>query len=410
MKIAEIVSVGTELLLGQITDTHAPTMARLLAECGIGCQRRSTVGDNWERVVGTLKEALERSDVVITIGGLGPTADDLTREAIAAALGDDMVREQAMAAQLRRFFESRGLPFSESNLKQADHPTSGRFIDNPNGTAPGLLCEKDGKVVIALPGPRGEFNPMAFGPVKEYLQTLSGGEVIHSRVLRVCGLGESYVEKLLGPIMDRQNPTVAPYAHVGEVHLRVTARASSVGEADALIDPVEGEIRALLGANVYATDETNLEAAVLQNLRERGLTVAVAESMSGGGLGERLTSVAGSSDVFVGGAIVYQASAKKALLGLSDDLVADPVSEATTRALAEAVRSRTGSDYGVAITGNAGPTSDIGGKPVGLVFVAVAGPEGTKVNESQFRGIREDIRRRSTQTALVMLRNAVLGT
>ncbi len=404
MKIAEIVSVGTELLLGQIVDTHAPTMARLLAECGIGCQRRSTVGDNWDRLVGTLRDALSRSDVVITIGGLGPTADDLTRDAIAEALGDKLIREPEAAARLERFFTGRGLPFSESNLRQADRPESAEFIANPNGTAPGLLCRKGGKVVIALPGPRGEFDPMAFGPVKTVLQTLSGGQVIHSRILRVCGLGESHVEKVLGAIMDRTQPTVAPYAHVGEVHLRLTASADDMATADQLIDPVEGEIRAILGDHVYGTDATTLEAAVLQELRSRNLTVATAESMSGGGLAERLTSVPGASETFVGGVVVYSGQAKQSLLGLSSEAVSDPVSEEVARALAEAVRHKLGATFGVAVTGNAGPTADRGGKPVGLVYVAVAGPAETRVSESSFRGTREDVRRRASQTALTMLR------
>lgn len=408
MRLAEILSVGTELLLGQITDTHAPTMARLLAECGIGCQRRLTVGDNMDRLVEALRQALERSDVVITIGGLGPTSDDLTRDAIAAALGDRLVREEEVARKLEALFVSRGAPFSENNLRQADRPESAQLIENPYGTAPGLWCRKGGKTVLALPGPKGEFDPMAFGPVREILQTLSGGEVIHSRVLRVCGLGESFVEKQLGSIMQHENPTVAPYAHVGEVHLRVTARASSVEEADRRIDPVEAEIRTVLGRHVYGTDGTTLEAAVLKELQDSGRTLAVAESMTGGGLGERLTGVPGSSRSFLGGVIAYTPEAKRLLLGLEDPQVEDPVSEATARALAESVRTRLGADFGVGITGNAGPSADAGDKPIGLVYVAVSDAAGTKIHESRFRGTREDVRRRATQIALTLLRDRIV--
>src|SRR5580698_1243197 len=204
---AEIVSVGTELLLGQIIDTHAPAMARLLAACGIACQRRGTLGDNLERLTAGLKEALERVDIVITIGGLGPTADDLTRDAIAAALGDGLVKEPKVEEALRKFFAVRGVPFIESNAKQALRPESAILIDNPNGTAPGLLCQKNGKTVIALPGPAGEFNPMAQGPVKDFLSRASGGGVIHSRTLRVTGIGESTVEDQIRHLMTSDNPT-----------------------------------------------------------------------------------------------------------------------------------------------------------------------------------------------------------
>ncbi|HVT11880.1 MAG TPA: competence/damage-inducible protein A [Fimbriimonadaceae bacterium] len=407
---AEVVSVGTELLLGQIVDTHAPTMARILADCGISCVRRETVGDNLERIVGALQGALSRADLVVTIGGLGPTVDDLTRDAIAAAMDDRLERVPEYEERLRKMLAFRKIPWNDTIARQADRPASGRFIDNPNGSAPGLICEKGGKIVIALPGPRGEFNPMADGPVRDYLERLQGGQVIHSRILRICGMGESQVEEAIRPLMDGTNPTVAPYAHPGEVHLRVTARAASREEADGLIDPVHKQIAAILGNALFGVDATTLEEAVVGLLRERKETVSVAESMTGGGLGERLTNVSGSSEAFMGGVIAYEASVKAGLLGVDWDLLDryGPVSEETARAMASNVRLKLGTTYGVSVTGNAGPTVDVDGKPVGLVFIGVAHSDGCDVEEIRFRGGRSEIRRRATQSALVALRNVLL--
>ena len=384
-------------------------MARLLATCGIGCQRRTTLGDNLERLTLGLKEALERVDIVITIGGLGPTEDDLTRDAIAAALGDELVKEPDVEAKLRKFFAVRNIPFVESNARQAMRPTSSTLIDNPNGTAPGLLCQKDGKTVIALPGPAGEFNPMAAGPVREFLSKASGGGVIHSRTLRVVGIGESSVEAKVKELMQADNPTVAPYAHLGEVHLRLTARATSVAAADALIDPVDAAIRKILGTAVFGADETTLEAAVIDLLRDQHRTLATAESITGGGVGSRLTDIPGASVVYLGGVIPYTAEMKKQLLGLSDEEVASPVSQVCAVAMARAARDRFGADLGCSLTGNAGPTSDIDGKPVGLCYIAVADAGGVKVEEVKLRGIRADIRRRAGQLALTMIREILLN-
>ena len=408
MRQAEIVSVGTELLLGQILDTHAPTMARILAECGIGCRRRTTVGDNFDRLVETLKEALSRADVVVTIGGLGPTMDDLTREGIAAALGDALVREDSYATELREWFAARNFPFAESNAKQADRPESGQFIPNPNGTAPGLLCEKNGKVVIAMPGPKGEFDPMANGYVRNYLERLGGG-VIHSRVLRVIGIGESQAEKMVAHLMESENPTVAPYAHTGEVHLRVTAHAATKVEADALIDPMHEKIADILGSNLFGVDNTSLEQSVIDSFVRKGATLAVAESMTGGQLASRLTAAHGASKALIGGVVTYSIAAKESLLGISPGLLAQfgPVSSECAEAMAIACREKLGTTYGVSITGNAGPSSDVDGKPVGLVYIGLSGSNGTVVREEKYRGVREDVQRRATQTALAWLRTEI---
>jgi nicotinamide-nucleotide amidase len=409
MKNGEILSVGTELLLGQIVDTHAPTMAKILAECGIACTHRQTVGDNLNRLADSLQLALSRSDLVITIGGLGPTQDDLTREAIALALDDRLESSPEMETKLQEFFESRQLKMVASNLRQAQKPTCARFLENPNGTAPGLWCEKNGKVVIALPGPKGEFVPMATGQVREELGRLQPGRVIASRIVRIIGLGESFVEAQIADLMQSNEPSVAPYAHTGEVHLRVTAAASSMEQAQATISPVVQEISRRLGAAVYGFDSEDLEQATLRLAEQAGETVSVAESLTGGGLGERLTGVVGASSSFFGGVITYTVDAKKTLLTLSNDDLSDgPVSEKTAIAMAESIRKKLATTYGVALTGNAGPSPDVDQKPVGLVFVAIAGPSKSMVDKSHFRGTREDIRRRAQQMALNCLRNEIL--
>jgi nicotinamide-nucleotide amidase len=403
---AEIVSVGTELLLGQIVDTHAPVMARILAECGIGCTRRSTVGDNWDRLVMTLAEALDRADILITIGGLGPTVDDLTRDAIATALEDTLEIVPEIEEKLRRFFSTRNIPWNESIGRQAEKPTSAKLIDNPNGTAPGLFCQKNGKTVIALPGPKGEFNPMAYGPVKDLLSRLEGNNVIHSRTLKIIGQGESTVEAQIRDLMDSDSPSVAPYAHTGEVHLRLTAKASSVREADLIIDPMEAEIRARLGDAVFGINSDTMESKIIELLTSQGKTVAVAESMTGGELGGRLTMVPGSSKAFLGGAIAYTPLAKAKLAQVSEQTLAEfgPVSRETAIELAQGIRQALGADFGLSITGNAGPDADVDGKPVGLVYIALVSTEGVEVEECRYRGVREDIRRRAAQLALAMLR------
>ena len=428
---AEIVAVGTELLLGQITDTHSATMARILAECGIGCRHRQTVGDNLDRIVEVLRQALSRADVVVCIGGLGPTADDLTRDAIALALDDTLETVPEIEERLRRWFASRNYTWVESNARQAQKLTCAEIIPNPNGTAPGLVARKNGKTVFALPGPRGEFDPMAYDSVKPMLETLGGGVVIHSRVLRITGVGESAVEERIKHLMESENPTVAPYAQPSEVHLRLTARSSSLSEAEALLDPVETAIREELGSAVYGLNKTTLEEAVLSLLIARDETVSTAESMTGGGLGSRLTMVPGASAAYVGGVVTYTVGAKEALLdskaatsasltpnplsplgeerGLSEILLTNgPVSPETATLMAESIRAKLGTTYAVAITGNAGPTADVDGKAVGLVYISIASAAGTSVEECKFRGIREDIRARAEQTALRLLRERLI--
>lgn len=402
---AEIVSVGTELLMGQIADTNAQHLGSLLPELGIAHHYRQTVGDNQARLVASLRHALSRSDVVFTIGGLGPTQDDLTRDGIAEALGATLVRDEEIAEKLRKLFALRNLPWSESQLRQAMLPEGAVPIDNPNGSAPGLICEKDGKIVIALPGPKGEFVPMVDGPIRAFLAERSTGQIIHSRLLKVCALGESAVEDRIRPLMAGENPTLAPYAKPGEVHLRLTARAKSVDEADRMLDPLEAEVRDALGWTVFGADDQTLESVCLSRLAERTLTLATAESVTGGGVGARITDVPGASKVFRGGIVAYDVDAKANLLGVPRDLVAKfgPVSRECAGAMASGARSALGADVAIALTGNAGPTPDTDGKPVGLVYVALATPGQTYVEEHRFRSTRDVTRRRAGQVALTLL-------
>jgi nicotinamide-nucleotide amidase len=404
---AEVVSVGTELLLGQIVDTDAAYLARQLSELGISVYRRVTVGDNMMRLVAALRQALEDADIVFTIGGLGPTMDDITRDGLAAAMGDTLHEDAEIAEGLRRFFESRGLTVLESNLRQALVPDHGRAIENPNGTAPGLLFEKDGKIGIALPGPPNEFIPMVNDFVVPYLRQKTGNVgTIRSLTLRIAGVGESAVEDRVKDLMRDSNPTVAPYAKVGEVHLRVTAKADTAEEADRMIAERAALVRARLGDAIYGENDAPLEKAVVTALQARGQTVATAESCTGGLVAQRITDVAGSSAVFLGGVVAYSNAAKTDLVGVPAELIArvGAVSPEVAQALAEGARRRFGADYGIGVTGIAGPDGGTPEKPVGLVYLAVAYEGGCEVEKANFIGSRQVVRHRSSQTVLNMLR------
>jgi nicotinamide-nucleotide amidase len=402
---AEIVSIGTELLMGQIVDTNAQHLGQLLPELGIEHYHRQTVGDNLERATQALRLALGRSDVVFTIGGLGPTEDDLTRDAVARALGVELEFIPEVAEKLRKLFALRNLAWTDAQNRQAMRPVGATVIENPNGSAPGLLCPSGGKWVICLPGPRGEFVPMVNGPVREFLASLNSETVIHSRVLRICGMGESLVEERLRDIIHGSSPTAATYAKSAEVHLRLTAMGANVAEADLVLDPVELEIRRRLGWHVYGSGETSLEEACLTELEARGQTLGTAESITGGGLGAQITVVAGSGAAFLGALVTYWTPLKTQLLGVPKELLAThgQVSAECAQAMAIGAKSRLGVDVALSTTGNAGPTPDTDGKPVGLVYVGLATPDGAWVEEFKFRSERAETRLRTQRVALTML-------
>lgn len=395
--------------MGQIVDTNAQEVGRFLPNLGIGHRHRQTVGDNLERIVDALQLAFSRSDIVITIGGLGPTGDDLTREGIAGALGVPLQADTEIEEKLRKLFAYRNIPWTDRQLKQALVPAGGQPIENPNGSAPGLCVPFGDKIVFALPGPRGEFLPMLHGFVQDYLREHYSDGVIVSKFFKVARIGESIVEDKLRDLMDAENPSLAPYASPGEVTLRLSAHAPTAIEAETLLAPAADEIRARLGVDIFAEGMDNLESAVITLLIARGLSVATGESMTGGGLCERLTSVAGSSGVVRGGIVAYQPPIKQALLGVPESHLDDVVSEEVALDLARGAREKLGADFGVGITGNAGPTSDVGGKPVGLVYIAIVGPIRERVEEYRYRSHREDIRRRCSQSALTLLREEILA-
>ncbi len=409
---AEILSIGTELLLGQITDTNAVYLSQRLAELGIPLFFRDTVGDNHQRLRDTLRLAKSRAELIICTGGLGPTQDDITAEDIAAVFDAPLEMREDARVVVEAFFRARGREVTEKQLKQAMLPKGAIVLPNPNGTAPGFILEKDGVIAVAMPGPPHEMEPMWRDGVTPYLRARSGYTIV-SRTLRFCGIGEAALETLLEDVINAQtNPTVAPYAKLAEVHIRVTARASSKDEAAALITPVEAAIRERAGQYVYGTDEQTLEEVVGLLMRERGLTLAVAESCTGGGLGARLTNIPGSSDYFLGGVISYSNELKMTLLGVPKaTLVAHgAVSEPTARAMAAGVTAATGADVGVSITGIAGPGGGTAEKPVGLVYIGLAqkGQEPRAYRYTMF-GNRTAIRQRAAQEALVMLHHALTG-
>jgi nicotinamide-nucleotide amidase len=412
---AEIISIGTELLLGQIVDTDAAHLSQELASLGITIYHRNNVGDNFDRCVAAIRQALSRADAVFCVGGLGPTMDDLTRDAIAEAFGVSLVRDEKIVAHLHQWFESRNYTMLDSVLRQADVPEGGVPLPNPNGTAPGLWVENKingEKLIVALPGPPNEFIPMVENELLPRMRNKLGAtqQVIQSRTLRVVGVGESLVEEQIKPLMQATSPTVAPYAKMAEVHLRITAKAPSTEEADRIIAPVADKIHEILGENIYAEGDALLEEVVVGLLNQQKKTVATAESCTGGTLAGRITNVSGSSSVFATGLVTYSNEAKVHLLHIPQALVAakGAVSPEVAQAMAERVKELAEADFGIGVTGIAGPTGGTPDKPVGLVYIALAGPNGTEVRKMLYSGKRADIRFRSTQTALDMLRRTLL--
>ena len=409
---AEVIPVGTELLLGQIVDTDAAYLSKLLPLFGIDLHYRVTVGDNRARLADAIKTALARADVVFTIGGLGPTTDDLTKETVAEVVGDEMVLHKESVEQLKAFFAARGIDMPEANIKQAMIPKRGRMLPNPLGTAPGAAFEIDDKVVIVLPGPPREFIEMVDSQVVAYLKEHVGevADLIRSRVLRIVGLGESSVAEMVGDLLEGANPTVAPLASAGEVHLRITAKAASTAEAEAMIDKMDANISAILGNAIFGRDDESLEKVVVSKLIERNLTLATAESCTGGFIDSRITDVSGSSEVFLVGFVTYSNKAKKEILGVDEQLLSKygAVSEQVARAMAEGARAVSGSDIAISVTGIAGPTGGTPAKPVGLVYMALATSDETIAFEHRFSGSRMDIKQRASQAALNMLRMRLL--
>lgn len=382
---AEIISVGTELLLGNIVNTDARDLSVMLSELGIDVYRQTVVGDNAARVREAVAAARERADIIITTGGLGPTCDDLTKQTVAAAFGLEMVFDQRAERDIEDYFQKlHGTPMTENNRQQAYLPAGCTPFYNTCGTAPGCAFYAAGKHVLILPGPPKECLAMMRVSGLPYLRSLSE-EQIYSHNIHIFGMGESYVESLLRERMNAlKNPTLAPYAKDAEVRLRVTAKAKSRAEAEAMMAPVVVEVRSAVGDAVYGVDTDTLENTVFGLLKARSLTLAAAESCTGGLIAKRLTDIPGSSAVFRGGVVVYTNDAKRLLLGVDEKTLAEKsaVSREVAVQLAENVRRKLGADLGVGVTGVAGPDSD-GLHPVGTVFVSLASAAGVFVRSLQ---------------------------
>ncbi|HBL36992.1 MAG TPA: competence/damage-inducible protein A [Firmicutes bacterium] len=407
---AEIISVGTELLLGEILDTNAAFLSRELAAVGIELYHRTTVGDNDGRLRQALEEALDRADLVITSGGLGPTTDDLTKETVAAVLGLPLVLDQPSRQSIEEYFAQAGRKMTENNYKQALIPEGGEALPNPKGTAPGVAVRKGEKLIICLPGPPRELVPMFRSYVLPKIQGESRG-VIRSRLLRLSGMGESVLaEEIADLLAEQTNPTLAPLASDGEVRLRITAHAKTQAAAEARIAEMETKLRRRLGQNIYGADDDSLEAVVVALLRERGQTLAVAESCTGGLLADRLTDVPGASVVFDRGVVTYSNQAKEALLQIPATVIAEQgaVSAEVAHLMAEGIRRQAGTDWGIGITGIAGPGGGSPEKPVGLVYFALVGSGVSLVRERRWPAERRVFKRRTTQAVLDLLRRTLL--
>ncbi|MCR4588694.1 MAG: competence/damage-inducible protein A, partial [Lachnospiraceae bacterium] len=364
--VAEIISVGTELLLGNIVNTNAAYLAEQCALLGISCYYQDVVGDNRERIMGTVRAALERADILLIGGGLGPTPDDLTKETCAEILGKQLIMDERVKASIDEFFDKRGIKPASNNYKQALIPEGAIVLENPNGTAPGLIMEVNGKHLILLPGPPVELCAMFEEGVKPYLQNLVPG-TIYSKMVKLCGVGESRVAEQIGDLIANQsNPTIATYAKTGEVHLRVTAKAEDEKAAKQLVKPMVKELKQRFGNHIYSTEtETTLEKAVVDLLLANKLTVSTAESCTGGLLAGRLINVPGVSDVFKSGLITYSNKSKHRLLGVKKKTLEKfgAVSKETAEEMVKGLAGLTKADVCVSVTGLAGPDGGTDKKP-----------------------------------------------
>jgi len=409
--ICEILSVGTELLLGDILNTNSQYLNRRLADLGISVYFNTTVGDNPQRLKKALEIAFSRSDMVIATGGLGPTKDDLTKEVSAEFFGKKLILHEESLNRIKEFFEKRGLPLTEGNIKQAYIIEGSKVIPNDWGTAPGIIYENNGKILILLPGPPREMIPMFETYVVPYLLTLSS-ETIQSKVLRVCGLGESFMEERIKDLIENQtNPTIAPYAKEGEAILRITAKAKSKEEAEKLIEEVEKEIRKRLGDFIYGEGDITIEEVVVKLLIEKGITIAVAESCTGGMISARIVNVPGVSKVFKEGIIAYSNESKIKRLNISEETLKKygAVSKECALEMARNVALISGADIGLSSTGIAGPEGGTFDKPVGLVYLGLYMNGVENYKELKLSGDRNRIRLYTTINALDFLRRHILN-
>ena len=409
---AELIAVGTELLLGNIANTDAQMISQGLSQLGINVYYHTVVGDNPQRVRQAVDIARGRADILITTGGLGPSCDDLTKVAVAQAFGKELVYHEPSAQRIRERFAQRGTPVTENNFQQAMVPEGCTVLDNDWGTAPGVAFQAGGTHVLMLPGPPRECAMMFRHRALPYLQKLSDG-VIASRTVKTFGIGESAAEALLRDLMNAlHNPTLAPYAKPTGTELRITAHAPTREEALRLIAPVEEQVKAILGDKVIGVDVDSLEEVCFALLKDRGLTVGTAESCTGGLLAKLLTDLPGSSAVFRGGVVSYTNGVKAGLLGVPQDLLDryGAVSPQVAEAMARGAKAALGCDIALSTTGVAGPDADDRGNPIGLVYLGLARGDQCRVTEFRAGPVeRERVRRQAAQTALDLLRRHLTG-
>lgn len=382
MKTCEIISVGTELLLGDILNTDAQFLSQELAKLGLSVLHQSTVGDNHDRLLELLAQSAKRSDIIILSGGLGPTPDDITKEVACEFFEKELVLHEESLQRMSAYFTAKGIEMPETNKKQAMLPEDCVVFQNNNGTAPGLAMEKDGKHILLLPGPPRELKPMFYESAVPYLKKFSD-KVIISHNIRTFGIGESAMSEIVTDLLDSSNPTVAPYAKDGEALLRVTAMADNEDEAEKLCTPMIAEIRERLSDYIYGIDVNCIEEAVVPMLIEKNLKLATAESCTGGLIGKRITNVSGASKVFDCGIISYSNEIKHRILGVSEEALKEygAVSAEVAKQMAKGALAVSGADIAVSVTGIAGPNSDGTSKPVGLSYIALADKDTVWVKE-----------------------------
>jgi len=409
MRDAEIIAVGSELLTHDRIDTNSLFITEQLNALGVEVRCKLIVGDERTRLTGAIRDAVSQMDIVVITGGLGPTEDDLTRDAVAAALGRELVFSQEIRGWIEERFRRINRKMAEINLRQAYLVEGAEPLANPRGTAPGQWIESNGCVVMLLPGPPGELKPLFVAECVPRLERRLPPQVIRTRFYRVAGMGESDLDQLIAPVYTKY-PALETTILAGpsdiQVHLR--ARSATAEEAEALLSEAGPPIEALLGDRIYSRNGDNLETVLGAMLRARSATLSVAESCTGGMVAQRITSVAGSSAYFVGGFLVYTDRMKTELLGIAPTLIAQhtAVSEAVARAMAEASNTRTGSTYAISVTGEAGPESSTGA-PVGTIFIGFAGPNVSETRQVQFGGDRNRVRTLAAQTALDFLRRQI---
>jgi nicotinamide-nucleotide amidase len=405
--IVEVVAVGTELLLGQIVNTNASHIAATLADRGLDAHYQQVVGDNLDRVASSIGTAIDRADAVIITGGIGPTRDDLTREGVCQATGRELVFNEEYAERLRGYWKARGRVMPESNLRQAYHPEGAELILNPKGTAPALALDHEGTLVFCIPGVPQEMEYLLAEEVMPRILERSGGpSVVVSRLVRTWGQSESMVGEMLDDLFQGStNPSVAFLASGGEIKVRITAKADSRETANALISPVESEVRSRLAEYVFGTDDETVDRVIFDALGEKGWSIGTAESMTGGLVAAALTSVPGASEFVKGGLVAYDPDLKQKLLGVSD--ITTVVDKETALAMAEGGRALLDADVVIAVTGEAGPEPLE--KPAGTVIIAVATPEDVRARELRMPGDRERVRVYGTTSALHLARLAISG-